>query len=1592
MPGENLTLYAKWTVNKYTVTYVVDDQQTTEQVEYGTEVTLPAPPAEKAGYTFNCWVVSGATIMTDSKFTMPANNVTITAKWTANRYTITFDSDGGSDVAAITQDYETAVKAPAAPTKTGYTFAGWEPALPAKMPLDGLTVKAKWTVNQYTITFDTDGGSAVAAITQDYGTAVTAPEDPTKTGYTFAGWDKTIPATMPANDVDIKAKWKANTYKIAYELDGGTMDSQPATHTYGTATKIPDPTKVGYDFAGWQVNGTNKGKNLTLGATDYTADITLTATWKAGTATQYTVNHYQQNADDNGYTLAKTETLTGTTGGQTAAKAKTYTGFEPANSFDQAEIKADGSTVVNIYYDRQTFTVTFDVGEGGTLGDTASKTFKYGQRFAAQTPTRTDYAFEGWYLENGTKFTDTVVTENMSLTAHWTAGEVNYTVEHYLMNTDGTYPDKPTRTDTERDKAGTQKGLSFLTLSYGTSWIKPMIEENGAMKEVTRTDKVTITGGATIKLYYARQKVQLSYMGSDYQLPTDTTTYTPEGTYYYGAELNLPTPTKKGYKFLGWYTDSECTEEFTKTTVPGVASLKLYPKWKEFNVDYKVKYILMDADKGDYSNSTLRWTDPKTGKLGDVCLTTNECDAKFRTIASTCQLSENQLYYEKMEATIDGETVSLDKNFMERNKVAENMTEVRVYIAIRKYHVTWVWTDGNGNQAKIEEERCYGASLKVPSSVSGQFVKVGEKYRIVNADGSYRIVDGWQVTKAEPSGGLVWPPNDTSYYKIKNKKLPAHDVTITATPSEVYYIINFYVDGTLYQTVERRSGTGDEKYKGKILLQKTQSASEYVEVPTKEHYEYAGWKMRSTGEVNELVVYVENNRNEDLDVVWKAKNYTYALDTQGGTLTGNNYGNYTIEDEVTLEEPTKAGYIFAGWYTDEKFTGQPVKTIPVGSFGEKTFYAKWKPATYTVTFIDGDQTETQPLSSEGSLKLPQPLAQRDHYQFSHWLRSGWDQKFHPGDPITVKENTTFTAVWTPIAYKITYDLGGHGTNSKDNPATYTIESDDFTLADPTSNTGYTFVGWYDAEGNQITNIQKGSYGDRTVYARWSTSGFKINYGNVRAENATNFDALPKSFTIDEAVQLVDAKMSKDSNLVFLYWCTNPDKPEQTKITEIAQGTNASVTLYAHCITTQILDLEDLTALRDAVNAGYSMAGETFHLVNPITLPNDWKSIGRNYTDADGTEFEGTFDGGSTGQDGNVAITYPACGNNVMETVQPLFGVNAGTVQNLVVKLQATVNNWDANMPFGMVAQANATGGKITNCKVIAAADVTKVGVSKWTRTIGAVAGPIGGIVGVNDGTITNCSVGDETVAIKIRGNRSTESVGGIAAVNNGTISLANSYINVIFDGEATYAGGLVGNNTGKVTLGAGVELKGNENSTDGSFTYYGGLVGMSTGNITLNEIPTMIVHASNSPTNQGTEYFSGGLVGKLDKCRLTVSAAAQAKTIRVLLFQEYSSNLMYNGGLVGQAVNATVDGGGKLTIEGKEDSYANSIASWTCAGALAGQSDAASTFQGITLVNVHVKSDETKGESFLFGSGAGKSTNITYGTGCQWNGKAVSGT
>ena len=213
--NEALTLYPVWNANQYTITFDTNGGSEIAPItqDYGTKITAPDNPTRK-GYTFKGW---------DREIpeTMPAENITVKAQWEINQYTIAFDTNGGSEIAPITQDYGTEITAPDNPTRKGYTFKGWDKEIPETMPAENMTVKAQWEINQYTIAFDTNGGSEIAPITQDYGTEITAPDNPTRKGYTFKGWDKEIPKTMPAENITITARWK-DTEKPTGEIIIGT--------------------------------------------------------------------------------------------------------------------------------------------------------------------------------------------------------------------------------------------------------------------------------------------------------------------------------------------------------------------------------------------------------------------------------------------------------------------------------------------------------------------------------------------------------------------------------------------------------------------------------------------------------------------------------------------------------------------------------------------------------------------------------------------------------------------------------------------------------------------------------------------------------------------------------------------------------------------------------------------------------------------------------------------------------------------------------------------------------------------------------------------------------------------------------------------------------------------------------------------------------------------------------------------------------------------------------------------------------------------------------------------------------------------------
>ena len=195
----------------------------TDMKPHNNILTLRGALFTRAGYTQVGWatVDGGEKVYGFEDIYTKNEALTLYPVWNTNKYTITFDTNGGSEIAPITQDYGTEITAPDNPTRKGYTFKGWDKEIPETMPAENITVKAQWKINQYTITFDTNGGSEIAPITQDYGTEITAPDNPTRKGYTFKGWDKEIPETMPAENITITARWK-DTEKPTGEIIIGT--------------------------------------------------------------------------------------------------------------------------------------------------------------------------------------------------------------------------------------------------------------------------------------------------------------------------------------------------------------------------------------------------------------------------------------------------------------------------------------------------------------------------------------------------------------------------------------------------------------------------------------------------------------------------------------------------------------------------------------------------------------------------------------------------------------------------------------------------------------------------------------------------------------------------------------------------------------------------------------------------------------------------------------------------------------------------------------------------------------------------------------------------------------------------------------------------------------------------------------------------------------------------------------------------------------------------------------------------------------------------------------------------------------------------
>jgi uncharacterized repeat protein (TIGR02543 family) len=436
MPDNDLTLYAHFEINQYVIHYVVEDAVAkTETVPYNSLLTQPADP-DKEGYALTGWFDEETGAQWDfAKDKVPDKNVTLLARFTKKTYQLTFDNDGQKTTQEVVFD-ELAVE-PTTPVKVGHTFVGWYDETGnqwdfsvTKMPSQNKTLKARYTINRYTVTFDDKGTRTTEEVTYD--SLLTKPADPQAApGYAFVGWQEQTNQTlwefttdkMPANDVLLIAQFEALDQEITLDFNGGTSEG-PDRITAPTDSEvnidaIVQPTKPGYQFVGW-FNGADQVSGVLAMPV---GGLNLRAEWEeADQVIRF---------DANGGTgvdsvVAKTNAVI-TIDDYTTTRA----GYEFLGWFDEKDQHVTGAFTVpaggatfTAKWNALDQTITFDVNGGDLATQPApivQPTDAKVKLDVLRKPERTGYIFIGWYDAAGKKYSGTIKMPvgGLALIAKW---------------------------------------------------------------------------------------------------------------------------------------------------------------------------------------------------------------------------------------------------------------------------------------------------------------------------------------------------------------------------------------------------------------------------------------------------------------------------------------------------------------------------------------------------------------------------------------------------------------------------------------------------------------------------------------------------------------------------------------------------------------------------------------------------------------------------------------------------------------------------------------------------------------------------------------------------------------------------------------------------------------------------------------------------------------------------------------------------------------------------------------------------------------------------------------------------------------------
>ena len=1064
-------------------------------VRIGSKIPAPENDPVKVGYNFIGW---DPDVGGENEPIMDTDGASFDAVFEIKTVTITFETDGGSEVPSITQKYDSDVTAPADPTKAGYTFITWDKEIPSKMPADDMVITAVWTPNTYKVEYKDADGKLYGSENFKFGETIVNISNPTKAGYTFVEWTG-LPEDMkmPANNLVATAVWDANEYTITFDSNGGEPETlDPITEDFGTAIEAPIVTLEGSTFLGWALADDESKTIISFPETMPAGNMDLVAVWSTNKHTAIFDAAGGTFAD--GSSVYKVDNVEFGTAVQAPANPSkdgwNFKGWSPeVSTMPNADItykaiweRGDIDYTINIVGVNPSTgaDITFAPVTGkAAVGDKIEVYLNNSTSDADIKYVYENLAPSDMYVPDPDRCTSTsvVISENgdNTITIYFTIAEVTVT----FMANGGQFAD------------GSEKKV--LTGAYGTTLTAP--------DAPTRTGYVfdgwneTVLGTFAEDATYTAKWKKATYNAIFNVAKPDGTTETIEVPYEYGATIEAPDyEAGEGQTFSGWVipegttmgagdmtfnatlTNDEYTVSYVFTgAVPADAKL---PEAETVILNGEVEVAEPDAVDGYTFDG---WYIDAATKVepGDKLTITEPGSIVLR--GSWTKNSVDPVYKELTYAYVGDETPA---NAPELPKAAD--VEVGTTVTVADVPSVDGYTfDGWYVNDKLTE------SFVMPNAdvtVEGRWIKNAEysvSYKYVgdetpaNAPAvpetkTFMIGSKVEITEIPSLDGYTfngWYYNGAKYDGVTNTELtmPNHDVVMvgrwTKNVPDSYNVTYSYI------------GEAPDAAADLLPELKTVKVGETVtvaDVPVLEGYTFAGWYLGK-----EIVTeFTMPANNVTLTGVWTknapatyAVTYAYEGTAPAGAPAVPAAENLAEGAAVTVKAiPELEGYEFDGWYYDgTKYDAGETFSMPAKAIELTGKWVEVIPETYSVTY---EYKKTVPANApavpvdeneyaENDIVTVAAVPTLEGYTFGGWYYNGvkYDgvtnsQFAMPGHDVVLVGEWIST---TPDSYIITYSYTGEvPANAPEVPAIATAkDGDQVTVASVPVLEGYTFDGW-----------------------------------------------------------------------------------------------------------------------------------------------------------------------------------------------------------------------------------------------------------------------------------------------------------------------------------------------------------------------------------------------------------------------------------------------------------------------------------------------------------------------------------------------------